>query len=104
MDGLNVTKVKLLVLVIFSVFFISFIVISNEARKEIYYLCGNFGKGDSLSNVTRQLNTVNLSNYQAYRVGANKKIVHSSLFNFHVFKCTINFDTDEKVTSAVYSG
>jgi hypothetical protein len=100
---MNLHIVKILVLISVCAVLVSFIFISNEARKEIYYLCGNFNKGVSYLNVTRQLDTVSLSRYKIQALGIDKQIVHSSNLNFHFFKCTINFDTNGKVISALYT-
>ena len=100
---MNLGIVKILTLIFVGTVLVSFIFISNEARKEIYYLCGNFNKGVSYSNVTRQLDTISLSRYKINDLGINKQIVQSSNINFHFFKCTINFDKNGKVISAVYT-
>ncbi|WP_133406543.1 hypothetical protein [Parashewanella tropica] len=75
---------------------------SNEARKEIKYLCGNFDKGDSLSNVTRQLNTINLSQYRVANLGAGKQITHSSWLHLNLLSCEIEFNPQNVVVSASY--
>ena len=100
---MNLSMVKILTLIFVSAILVSFIFISNEARKEIYYLCGNFNKGVSYLSVTRQLDTISLSRYKIQDLGINKQIVHSSNLNFHFFKCTIRFDINEKVIAAVYT-
>ena len=74
----------------------------NEARKEVYYLCGNFSKGNSYSSVIRQLNTINLSEYKLENTAQGKRATHSSKFNFHLFTCTIEFNAQEKVVSVSY--
>lgn len=74
--------------------------ISNEARKEVYYLCGNFGKGVTFNSIVRQLDTVELSKYSISGPPQQKQIVHNSLLN--LFSCVIVFDADQKVVSATY--
>jgi len=75
---------------------------SNEARKEVYFLCGNYGVGDSLEYVVKQLNTVNLSEYKVENIDQGKRITHSSKLNFHLVSCKIQFTPEEKVVSVSY--
>lgn len=82
-------------LVVFSFF-------SNEARKEVYYLCGNFGTGTSYSNVIRQLDTINLSEYKVVHMEQGKRVIHSSKLNFHLTSCNIDFNPQEEVVSVSY--
>ena len=79
-----------------------FLFIGNEARKEVYYLCGNFAQGHELKQVTEQLNTINLSQYSISNNQDMLQIVHSSQLNFNMFSCTINFDKNHVVSSAKY--
>lgn len=75
---------------------------SNEARKEVYFFCGNYGAGDSLESVVKQLNTVNLSEYKVENVEQGKRITHSSKLNFHRVSCSIQFTHEDKVVSVSY--
>ena len=75
---------------------------SNEARKEVYYLCGNFNKGTSYSSVIQQLDTINLSEYNVENMDQGKRVTHSSKLNFHLFACSIEFDSQEKVVFVSY--
>lgn len=75
---------------------------SNEARKEIYFLCGNYAKGDSLESVVRQLNTVKLSEYKIESTEQGKLILHSSKLNLHLVNCNIEFNPEEKIVSVSY--
>ncbi|KUM51546.1 hypothetical protein AR688_00380 [Rheinheimera sp. EpRS3] len=75
---------------------------ANEARKEVYYLCGNFSKGTVYSSVIRQLNTVNLSEYRVENLPQGKRIIHSSVLHFHLLSCDIEFNQQEKVISVLY--
>lgn len=75
---------------------------ANEARKEIYYLCGSFGKGTAYSSVIRQLNTVNLSEYKVENLPQGKRVIHSSVLHFHLLSCDIEFSPQEKVVSVLY--
>jgi hypothetical protein len=38
----------------------------NEARKEVYYLCGNFSAGTAYKEVIRQLDTATLAEYSVF--------------------------------------
>lgn len=75
---------------------------ANEARKEIYYLCANFSTGTAYSSVTRQLDTINLSEYKVEALPQGKRIRHSSKLNLHLISCDISFDSEEKVISVLY--
>ena len=75
---------------------------SNEARKEVYFLCGNFKQGVTYSSVIRQLETTNLSSYKIEATEMGKRIVHSSALHFHLLRCSINFNSQEVVISASY--
>lgn len=75
---------------------------SNEARKEVYFLCGNYGAGDSLEDVVKQLNTINLSEYTVENLEQGKRITHSSKLNFHLISCSIQFAPEEKVVAVSY--
>ena len=75
---------------------------ANEARKEIYYLCGSFGKGTAYSSVIRQLNTINLSEYKVENLQQGKRVIHSSVLHFHLLSCDIEFNPQEKVVSVLY--
>ena len=75
---------------------------SNEARKEVYFLCGNFKQGVTYSSVIKQLETSNLSSYKIETTEMGKRIVHSSSLHFHLLRCNINFNPQEVVISASY--
>lgn len=91
----TVTGISIFILVVFGFY-------SNEARKEVYFLCGNYGAGDSLENVVKQLNTVNLSEYKVENTEQGKRITHSSKLNFHLVSCNIQFTHEAKVASVSY--
>lgn len=74
----------------------------NEARKEIYFLCGNFDAGDSFSRVVRQLDTVNLSEYSIEVAEQGKRIIHSSKLNLHMVSCNIELNHQDEVVSVSY--
>ncbi len=89
------TGISIFILVVFAFY-------SNEAHKEVYFLCGNYRAGDSLENVVKQLNTVNLSEYKVENIEQGKRITHSSKLNFHLVSCNIQFTPEEKVASVSY--
>lgn len=89
------TGISIFMLVVFGFY-------SNEARKEVYFLCGNYGAGDSLENVVKQLNSVNLSEYRVENIEQGKRIIHSSKLNFHLVSCNIEFTPEDKVVSVSY--
>lgn len=74
--------------------------ISNEARKEIVYLCGNFVPGVQESSVRRQLDTGNLLTYHKDQSTKGTRIVAQSVFNFYLRKCTVDFNKDGIVTDS----
>jgi hypothetical protein len=76
--------------------------IANEARKEIYYLCGNFGKIDTLSNVVRQLDTSTFSSYTLNKQAGKTELKHSSMMLFNLKSCNVTFDSSNKLISVVY--
>jgi hypothetical protein len=76
----------------------------NEARKEVFYLCGNFASGVSMKSVTRQLDTATFSDYKVKKNGEGEAILFSSALNFRVFQCSIQFNQERVVTHAAYLG
>lgn len=79
-----------------------FAFVFNEARKEVYYLCGNFKEGVQLESVIRQLSTANFSGFSQYDLDSGTRIVQSSALNFHLFRCSIELNRDGLVRSAIY--
>jgi len=73
---------------------------SNEARKEIYFLCGNFSNGVSEASVLKQLNTVSLSQFKVVETTSGKRIELESAINFGLYQCIIELDSDGNVTRA----
>lgn len=76
---------------------------ANEARKEIFYLCGNFTQATSLSSVISQLNTATLSSYSITVVENGKTITQSSWVMLHMAQCSVNIDPNGMVVSAAFS-
>lgn len=72
----------------------------NESRKEVVYLCGNFGKGVSEDSVRRQLDTGNFLTYQSVSTPSGRRIEVHSKYNLAVYSCNIDFDDDGKVLEA----
>ncbi|MDP2713386.1 hypothetical protein [Rheinheimera sp.] len=95
-------KLKFIVLLISILGLLVFAFYANEARKEVYYLCGNVSKGTAYSSVIRQLNTVNLSEYKVENLQQGKRVIHSSALHFHLLSCNIEFNPQEKVVSVSY--
>lgn len=75
---------------------------ANEARKEIYYLCGNYHVGDTYSSVVTQLATIHHSVYQMQHVSGGKRIVHHSQYDLYLSGCNIEFDKENKVRATAY--
>ena len=76
--------------------------IANEARKEIYYLCGNFGTLDTLSNVVRQLDTSTFSSYTLNKQASKTELKHSSMMLLNFKSCNVTFDSNNELVSVVY--
>lgn len=89
-------------LLIGTLFIATYAFFALEARKEIYYLCGNFKEGVSYSSVVRQLETSDLSVYTIEEHEEGKRITHSSMLHLNLLHCEINFDNDEQVSRAIY--
>ena len=102
MNSKTFLKPKFIATVISILSLVAFCFYSNEARKEVYFLCGNYGVGDSLEHVVKQLNTVNLSEYKVESLAQGKRITHSSKLNFHLVSCNIQFTPEETVISVSY--
>ena len=95
-------KLKLIAAAISILGLLVFAFFANEARKEVYYLCGNFTKGTAYSSVIRQLNTISLSEYKVENVQQGKRVIHSSALHFHLLSCDIEFNPQEKVVAVLY--
>ncbi|GAA6185984.1 hypothetical protein NBRC116595_32340 [Aliiglaciecola sp. NS0011-25] len=72
----------------------------NEARKEVVFLCANFSQGVSKTSVLRQLKTVNLSSFTMQKTTSGDLIVLSSVFNFEIYQCVIEIDSNGQVHRA----
>jgi len=96
------TLFKIVILLIVVAAAVALGVTSNEARKEVYYLCKNFHKGVPLHSVIAQLDTIKLSHYSISGPPEQKEVVHSSRLNFDMYRCTIVFDESQRVVWAKY--
>ena len=73
----------------------------NEARKEVYFLCGNFSGGVSQSSVLKQQQTGHFHSYQVERGATGSRISVDSVLGFGAPRCLIDFDREDKVIQAV---
>ena len=72
----------------------------NEARKEVKYLCGNFGAGVSNESVLRQLGTGEFLRYSIYASPEGSRIIVDSLYTGTLYRCVIDLDANGKVIEA----
>lgn len=75
----------------------------NEARKEVFFLCGNFAPGVTKADVIRQLDTANLSNYVVSNNDKGSSIIFSSKINFSFYQCSIEIDKKGLVSNVGFS-
>lgn len=79
-----------------------FTLLWKTGNDEVYYLCGNFSAGETKSNVIRQLETANLSNY-THTIDANgSTIVFRSQLFFVTNQCINKFNKSGRVVLASY--
>ncbi|MGS2721502.1 hypothetical protein [Paraglaciecola aestuariivivens] len=74
----------------------------ESARKEVFYLCGNFSSGVKQASVIKQLDTANLAEYSQQSTETGSIITFSSKFNVNLFQCVIELDTNNQVVQATY--
>lgn len=74
----------------------------NEARKEIFYLCGNFAPGTTATSVHRQLATGSFLQARTTELPTGSRIVVDSWYNLRMSACSIEVDADGYVTSATF--
>lgn len=72
----------------------------NEARKEIIFLCSNFGAGTTEQSVITQLNTGSFLRYQKETHSGRNRIYVDSAFNFGRYKCVVELDQSLIVIAA----
>lgn len=68
----------------------------NEARNEIIFLCANFSPGVTEQSVLRQLDTGHFLHYDT----TSNTVTASSLFNFNMYECVVEFDQNDLVNLA----
>lgn len=76
----------------------------NEARKEVYYLCGNFSMGSHKTDVIRQLKTGTFLHYTEHNTATGSQLYVNSNVSLQLATCTIIFDQQRQVLSAVFKG
>ncbi len=76
----------------------------NEARKEVYYLCGNFSEGTRKVDVIRQLKTGTFLHYTDHITAMGSQLYVDSNISLQLATCTITFDQQRQVLSAVFKG
>lgn len=72
----------------------------NEARKEIVFLCLNFGLGTTEQSVVRQLDTGNFLRYQVSALSERSRITVDSAYNLGLYRCIVELDPDQQVIRA----
>lgn len=70
----------------------------NEARDEVFYLCGNFAPGVTEQSVMTQLDTANLLQVER----SENVITVDSLFTLGLHTCVIEIDQTGVVTHAAF--
>jgi len=93
---------KYLALVTLTLALLAWGVIWNEARKEIFYLCGNFAPGVTRESVIRQLETGNFLRFEMQRQADGQRIVADSAYNLGVYRCVIDLDAAQRVKHREY--
>ncbi len=74
----------------------------NEARKELKFLCANFGVGVAQTSVIRQLDTGNWLDYQVTPYQQGVLIVAASDIHLSAYSCVVTLDNKGKVISALF--
>ena len=97
--SLRITGLLLLCILIVTVVYAFF---ANEARKEIYYLCGNFGTASTIDDVKRQLDTSTFSSYIIDEQNNVTQIKHSSMLLLNFKSCTVSFENKGGFVSVTY--
>ncbi len=72
----------------------------NEARKEVVYLCGNFGAGVSQDSVLRQLGTGEFLTFSVNAWEEGSQIVVESAYSLNMYRCIIDLDAGGNVLRA----
>lgn len=74
----------------------------NEARKEIKFLCGNFGPGVTEQSVVRQLDTGTFLRYRKEDLATTSRIIADSAYNIGLYQCVVELDGSSRVLAATY--
>ncbi len=74
----------------------------NEARKEIKFLCGNFASGVTEQSVVNQLDTGEFLRYAFVDADASTAIMVDSAYNLGLYRCEILLNQEGRVISARY--
>lgn len=61
----------------------------NEARKEVKYLCGNFGAGVTQDSVLSQLGTGEFLRYEMIGGPDGTQVIVDSLYTLNTYRCII---------------
>lgn len=77
-----------------------FVMVWNEARKEVVFLCGNFQPGVTEASVLAQLDTGHFLRYRVEDLPGGHRIVADSLYNFSVYRCVVEIDGGGVVSAA----
>lgn len=72
----------------------------NEARKEIVFLCSNFGPGVTEQSVVRQLDTGVFLRYEKEALPTTHRIVVDSPYNLGLYRCVVELDQNHLVIAA----
>jgi hypothetical protein len=99
----NTLLMSVLAFALLSILMIVAAIYWNEGRKEIFYLCGNFGQGVLKQDVIRQLDTGHFLRYQEIKSNPVSSIVVDSQINFGVYRCHIKLDKEQKVITATFN-
>ena len=68
------------------------VLVWNEARKEVVFLCGNFTAGVTRGSVEQQLGTGHFLRYRREPAVMGSRIVVDSAYTLGAHRCTIELD------------
>jgi hypothetical protein len=74
--------------------------IFNEARKEVKFLCGNFGLGVTQDSVLSQLGTGDFLRYEMVGGPDGTAVIVDSLYTLNTYRCTILLNHSGQVLHA----
>lgn len=102
MNGKFLLNTKFITGIVTVIAFVALGFFAMEAKKEIYFLCGNFEKGMSFSSVIAQLDTATMSSYKITDAQTGKAIKQSSWLVLQLASCNVNFNQEGVVVSASF--